>query len=76
MRLAKPFFQLPVLFDVERLQAEVEALPPEAWVSHPDGLPGNSAVRLISADGVETDSVHGQMVETQWLSAMPTREQE
>lgn len=71
MRLAKPFFQLPVLFDVERLQAEVAALPAEAWVSHPDSVPGNSAMRLISAGGAETDGVHGQMLPTPWLAAMP-----
>ncbi len=71
MRLSRPFFQLPVLFDVARLQAEVAALPAEAWVSHPDQVPGNSAARLISADGAETDAVHGQMLPTRWLEAMP-----
>lgn len=71
MRLSRPFFQLPVLFDVERLQAEVAALPVEAWVPHPDRVPGNSAARLISAGGAETDSVHGQMLPTRWLAAMP-----
>jgi hypothetical protein len=71
MRLSRPFFQLPVLFDVARLQAEVAALPAQAWVSHPDRLPGNSAARLISAGGAETDSVHGQMLPTPWLEAMP-----
>ena len=71
MRLSQPFFQLPVLFDVVRLQAEVAALPVEAWVPHPDGVPGNSATRLISAGGLETDSVHGQMLPTPWLEAMP-----
>src|ERR1700754_3667032 len=71
MRLPRPFFQLPVLFEVARLQAEVAALPIEVWVPHPDGLPGNSAARLISAGGGETDSVHGQMLATQWLAAMP-----
>lgn len=71
MRLSRPFFQLPVLFDVARLQAEVAALPVEAWVSHPDRLAGNSAARLISADGTETDSVHGQMLPTPWLADMP-----
>jgi len=30
MRLPRPFFQLPVLLDVARLQAEVAALPPQA----------------------------------------------
>lgn len=71
MRLAKPFFQLPVLFEVDRLQAEVAALPAEAWVAHPDSVPGNSAARLISAGGAQTDSVHGQMLPTAWLDAMP-----
>lgn len=71
MRLAKPFFQLPILFEVERLQDEVSALPPEAWVSHPDSVAGNSAARLISAGGAETDDVHGQMLPTPWLAAMP-----
>uniref|UniRef100_B0T0N9 Aspartyl/Asparaginyl beta-hydroxylase n=1 Tax=Caulobacter sp. (strain K31) TaxID=366602 RepID=B0T0N9_CAUSK len=71
MRLSRPFFQLPVLFDVARLQAEVAALPAEAWVSHPDSVPGNSAARLISAGGDETDSVHGQMLPTPWLEGMP-----
>ena len=71
MRLAEPFYQLPVLFDIERLQAEVATLPAEAWGSHPDKLSGNSAARLISAGGAETDSVHGQMLATPWLAAMP-----
>jgi hypothetical protein len=71
MKLSRPFFQLPVLFDVARLQAEVAALPVGAWVSHPDHLPGNSAARLISAGGEETDAVHGQMRTTRWLEIMP-----
>lgn len=71
MRLSRPFFQLPVLFEVERLQAEVAALPPEAWVAHPDNLPGNSAARLISAGGQETDAVHGEMSPTAWLQQTP-----
>lgn len=71
MRLSRPFFQLPILFDVVRLQAEVAALPSEAWVAHPDAVPGNSASRLISVDGFETDDVHGQMLPTRWLGTMP-----
>lgn len=75
MRLPAPFFQLPVLFDVARLQSEVAALPLEAWTPHPDRVPGNSAVRLISAGGAETDAVHGQMLQTRWLAAMPYLQQ-
>lgn len=71
MRLSQPFFQLPVLFEPARLQAEVAALPVEAWAPHPDGVPGNSATRLITVDGQETDGHHGQMLPTRWLEAMP-----
>ena len=71
MRLSRPFFQLPVLFDVARLQAEVAALPAQAWAPHPDGVPGNSAARLISVGGGETEAVHGQMLSTRWLADMP-----
>lgn len=75
MRLSRPFFQIPVLFDVARLQAEVAGLPGEAWVAHPDRLPGNGAARLISAGGGETDAVHGQMLPTRWLQGMPYLQQ-
>ena len=71
MKLSRPFFQLPVFFDAARLQAEVAALPDEAWVAHPDQVPGNSAARLITAGGEETDGVHGQMLATRWLEALP-----
>lgn len=71
MRLSRPFFQLPVLFDAARLQAEVAALPDEAWAPHPDGVPGNSAARLISVGGGETDAHTGPMLPTRWLGAMP-----
>ncbi len=71
MKLSKPFFQLPVHFDVARLQAEVAALPDEAWVPHPDRVPGNSATRLLTAGGQETDTIHGQMLPTRWLETMP-----
>jgi hypothetical protein len=71
LRLSRPFFQLPVLFEVARLQAEVAALPAAAWVQHPDAVPGNSATRLISAGGDETDSINGDMLPTRWLAAMP-----
>lgn len=71
MKLSRPFIQLPLLFDVDRLRAEVSALPDRAWAPHPDRAPGNSAVRLISAEGGENDSVHGRMAPTPWLEAMP-----
>ena len=71
MRLARPFYQLPVTFDVDRLQAEVAALPDRAWAPHPDRLHGNSAARLITVEGRETDAHHGRMLPTPWLDSMP-----
>lgn len=71
MRLAQPFFQLPVLFDAARLQEEVAALSEAAWVPHPDGVRGNSAARLITVGGAETDAHQGQMLPTRWLGELP-----
>lgn len=71
MRLPKPFYKLPLRFDVQRLQQEVMALPEQAWAAHPTAIPGNSAVRLISADGGDNDAVFGTMLPTQYLNESP-----
>jgi hypothetical protein len=71
MHLPKPFFKLPRRFDAQRLREEVAALPPEAWAPHPNGIAGNSSVRLISVDGGENDLVDGIMRETANLALTP-----
>ncbi len=71
MRLPRPFYRLPVRFDAERLAAELAALPADAWMPHPNEIPGNSSVRLISAGGGENDDVAGRMLATPRLRAMP-----
>jgi hypothetical protein len=71
MRLARTFYRLPVQFDVERLQAEVAALPAAAWVAHPNGIRGNSALRLISVGGGPNDDVDGVMQPTAELLGAP-----
>ncbi len=71
MKLAKPFFRLPVRFDAERLRAEIEALPASAWARHPNEIEGNSSLRLISADGGENDDVYGSMLPTPHLQQCP-----
>lgn len=71
MRLPRPFYQLPVLIDAARLRAEVDSLPDAAWEAHPDQVPGNSAARLISTVGLESDAVTGQMRPTRWLQSLP-----
>lgn len=71
MRLPQRFYRLPVRFDAERLRAEVEALPAEAWTPHPTGEPGNSAVRLITVDGGDSDRLNGAMRVTAALERSP-----
>ncbi len=71
MRLPRPFYRLPVLFDAEKLRAEVLGMPREAWVAHPNEIEGNSSVRLISVEGGENDEVAGRMRATPHLEAAP-----
>lgn len=46
-------------------------MPREAWVTHPQAIPGNSAVRLISADGGANDDAYGTMLPTIYLRNAP-----
>ena len=39
MKLPRPFYRLPLSLDVERLKAEVRALPEDTWVSRPRAIP-------------------------------------
>jgi hypothetical protein len=71
MKLAQEFIILPLRFDVERLKAEVKALPPSAWRPHPTGFKGNSAVPLISVEGGLNDYFAGPMKGTRWLQQSP-----
>jgi hypothetical protein len=71
VRLPRPFYRLPVRFDADRLLAELRAVPAGAWVPHPNEIPGNSSVRLISAGGGANDDVTGRMRPTAELAAMP-----
>ncbi len=71
MRLARPFFKLPLRVDIECLRAEVSALAPQAWVPHPNRIEGNTSIRLISSAGAENDDVHGPMAPTIHLQQMP-----
>ena len=72
MKLKVRFLQLPVLFDAERLQREIEALPEGAWRPHPNNLPGNDALPLITKNGeAGNDSLSGVMKPTPYLLDCP-----
>jgi hypothetical protein len=75
VKLARHFFRLPVRFDVERLRAEVEALPADAWSHHPNEFEGNTAARLITVGGTQNDLVGGEMRPTPALLASPYLQQ-
>lgn len=67
MRLSKPFIRLPFRFDAERLAEEVRQFAPDRWMAHPSGLPGNSAIALISSGGGDNDSFEGEKKPTPHL---------
>ncbi|MCB9744126.1 MAG: sulfotransferase [Alphaproteobacteria bacterium] len=72
MKLPRPFVRLPLRLPVQALQAELAALPAEAWRPHPQGFAGNDAVPLISHGGDPADDrPFGEMAETPWLRACP-----
>ena len=75
MKLARHFCRLPVRFDVERLRAEVEALPADAWSRHPSEYEGNTAARLITVGGAQNDTIAGEMQPTPALLASPYLQQ-
>jgi len=71
MNLSRPFIRLPFEFDSERLAGEVTALPHDAWMAHPSGMEGNSAVALISRDAGDNDDFDGPMSVTPHLERCP-----
>lgn len=71
MHFKTPFLRLPLSFDADALATEVSALPEAAWTAHPDGFPGNNAVRLVSPGGEASDLSIGAMGPTPWLQASP-----
>ncbi|MBD9479206.1 sulfotransferase [Pseudoxanthomonas sp. PXM02] len=72
MKLPAPFIQLPLSFDAEALAREISVIDVSAWRSHPNGIPGNSALPLITTDGdPDSDQVTGAMRPTPWLERLP-----
>ena len=75
MRLSKPFIRLPFRFDAERLAAEVAQFAEADWMPHPNDLPGNSAIALISSGGGDNDSFEGEKQPTPHLAKCPYMQQ-
>lgn len=73
MKLSVPFIQLPLLFDATVLATEVGALDASLWQPHPSGLPGNTALPLVTVDGdpAAGDALVGPMRPTPALQRCP-----
>ena len=72
MRLPLPFIQLPLLFDADRLAAEIDALGEGVWRDHPQKFPGNSMLPLLAAGGdPANESFVGEMQPTPELLRCP-----
>lgn len=72
MRLDQPIIRLPIGLDTAALVAAVRSIPEDAWLPHPEGMPGNSALPLVSVMGdPDDDSVDGPMRPTPILESLP-----
>jgi quercetin dioxygenase-like cupin family protein len=67
MDLGTEFIRLPWRFEAARMAEEIRCLPESAWMPHPDGTPGNTAVALISRGGGDNDQFRGAMQPTRHL---------
>jgi len=72
MRLNHPLLKLPIRFCADTLAAEIRALPEPAWVPHPNQIPGNDAVPLVTPGGRITDRFEGPMAPTEHLLNCPS----
>jgi hypothetical protein len=72
MRLPLAFIQLPLTFDAAALAAEIRALGEDAWMPHPEGYAGNSALPLIAVNGdPASNAIAGPMRPTPHLRRCP-----
>ena len=71
MRIGRPLLKLPIRFCGETLAREVAALPPGAWLQHPQKYDGNIAVPLVSPGGTLGNGTAGPMGSTEWLQQCP-----
>ncbi len=56
MSIEAPLVRLPLGFEAERLRAEIDELPNQAWRSEPDGGPGVEVLLLLTPGGDEGDA--------------------
>lgn len=67
MKLKREFYQLPLQFDLERMQREIAQFSDSEWVPHHENFKGNSAIPLISVNGEFNNDFRGIMQPTSAL---------
>ncbi len=67
MKLTHPFIRLPFRFDISRLKQELSQFDDSAWMAHPSRINGNSAIPLVSLNGLDNDNFSGEMRPTKHL---------
>src|ERR1044072_6702171 len=72
MRLTQPLLRPPIRFDAAALAAEIDAFPARAWVPHPNRIPGNEAVMLVTTEGRLIEDLIGPMAPTEYLGRAPS----
>lgn len=73
MQLPERLIRLPLRFDHEAIAGELDALGEEAWDPHPQGFPGNSALKLVTVGGDTADErLRGPMSPTPHLRRLPS----
>ena len=75
MKLPFPFYRLKLCFDVERLVYEISQFPDSAWRPHPNNIPGNSFLPLVSTRGTLFDDFSPPMEPTKFLEKSPYLQQ-
>lgn len=72
MKLQAPFIQLPLMFDAQRLAAEIGSIEESAWLPHPQGFAGNDYLALVAVDGdPNNDGFQGALRPTPHLERCP-----
>lgn len=71
MRVDEPLLRLPLQFEAATLAAEIAALPADAWRPHPNRIPGNEAMFLVTTHGGLNEDLTGPMAPTEYLKACP-----
>lgn len=67
MKLKREFYQLPLQFDLEKMQQEIAQFADSEWVPHHENFKGNSAIPLISVNGEFNNDFKGIMLPTSAL---------